>query len=62
MLLALDLYFHTYEKVTPDFVARVWLGDDYAGEHAFKGRQTDQHHVDIPMTVPRQMQAAAQRT
>ena len=27
MLLALDRYFHTYEKVTPDFVARVWLGD-----------------------------------
>ncbi|HPH69765.1 MAG TPA: alpha-2-macroglobulin family protein, partial [Kofleriaceae bacterium] len=25
-LLALDLYFRTYEKVTPDFVARLWLG------------------------------------
>ena len=33
VLLALDLYFQTYEKMTPDFVARVWLGDDYAGDH-----------------------------
>ena len=27
VLLALDRYFQTYEKATPDFVARVWLGD-----------------------------------
>ena len=49
ILLALDLYFHTYEKVTPDFVARVWLGNDYAGDHPFKGRQTDRFEIDIPM-------------
>jgi hypothetical protein len=49
VLLALDRYFNTYEKTTPDFVARVWLGARYAGEHAFKGRTTDRHHVDIPM-------------
>ncbi|MEP6861845.1 MAG: alpha-2-macroglobulin family protein [Deltaproteobacteria bacterium] len=48
-LLALDLYFHTYEKVTPDFVARVWLGNDYAGDHPFKGRQTDYYQLAIPM-------------
>ncbi|MBL9020100.1 MAG: Ig-like domain-containing protein [Myxococcales bacterium] len=48
-LLALDRYFQTYEKVTPDFVARVWLGNDYAGDHAFKGRTTDYHQIDIPM-------------
>ncbi|HET9987981.1 MAG TPA: alpha-2-macroglobulin family protein, partial [Kofleriaceae bacterium] len=48
-LLALDLYFHTYEKITPDFVARVWLGDDYAGDHPFKGRQTDYYQLAIPM-------------
>jgi hypothetical protein len=34
VLLALDRYFRTYEKVTPDFVARLWLGDQYAGEGA----------------------------
>ncbi len=41
VLLALDRYFKTYEKVTPDFVARVWLGNAYAGEQAFKGRSVD---------------------
>jgi hypothetical protein len=50
VLLAMDRYFHTYEKVTPNFVSRLWLGDRYAGDHAFKGRQTDKHHLDIPMS------------
>jgi len=48
-LLALDTYFQTFEKVTPDFVARVWLGNDYAGELAFKGRSTSYFQIDIPM-------------
>ena len=49
VLVALDRYFQTYEKTTPDFVARAWLGDRYAGEHAFKGRSGDRHEIDIPM-------------
>ncbi|TNF27414.1 MAG: hypothetical protein EP329_19450 [Deltaproteobacteria bacterium] len=49
VLVALDKYFNTYEKVTPNFVARVWLGDDFAGEHAFKGRTTEQHLIEVPM-------------
>ncbi len=49
VLLALDRYFNTYEKVTPDFVARAWLGETFAGEHKFHGRSTDRQHVDIPM-------------
>ena len=48
-LLALDLYFQTYEKITPNFVARIWLGDDYAGDLAFRGRTTDTFAVKIPM-------------
>jgi alpha-2-macroglobulin len=48
-LVALDRYFQTYEKTTPDFVARVWLGNDFAGEHAFKGRTTDSHAIGIAM-------------
>ncbi|HWO18581.1 MAG TPA: DUF6049 family protein, partial [Kofleriaceae bacterium] len=48
-LLALDRYFDTYEKATPDFVARVWLGNDYAGERAFRGRTTDYFAIPIPM-------------
>ena len=57
-LLALDLYFQTYEKVTPNFVARVWLGDDYAGEHAFKGRTTDYFQINIPMADGRDARQA----
>jgi uncharacterized protein YfaS (alpha-2-macroglobulin family) len=49
VLLALDKYFNTYEKTTPDFVARAWLGDRYAGEHAFKGRTTERHEVKVSM-------------
>lgn len=49
ILLAMDAYFRTYENVTPDFMARVWLGDRFAGEHAFKGYNTDRARIDIPM-------------
>ena len=48
-LLAMDLYFQTYEKATPNFIARVWLGADYAGDHPFKGRSTESFGIDIPM-------------
>jgi hypothetical protein len=51
VLLALDRYFATYEKATPDFVARAWLGDRYAGEHAFKGRSGDRSQIDVPMAT-----------
>lgn len=49
VLLALDRYFNVYEKVTPNFVARAWLGDRFAGEHAFRGRTTERHQIEIPM-------------
>jgi len=49
ILLALDKYFAAYEKITPDFVTRVWLGNTYAGEEAFKGRSVDSNQLDIPM-------------
>ena len=49
ILLALDRYFNTYEKVTPDFIARAWLGDALAGSREFRGRTTDRSQLDIPM-------------
>ncbi|MFT3775623.1 MAG: alpha-2-macroglobulin family protein [Minicystis sp.] len=49
VLLALDRYFAAYEKQTPDFVARAWLGDRSAGEHAYKGRGGERHQIEIPM-------------
>ncbi len=49
ILLALDRYFNTFESETPDFVARIWLGDAYAGDHTYAGRTTERHQTDIPM-------------
>ncbi len=49
ILLALDKYFQAYEKVTPDFVTKMWLGNTYAGDQLFKGRSVDSNQVNIPM-------------
>ncbi|MBW2456001.1 MAG: hypothetical protein JRI68_15900 [Deltaproteobacteria bacterium] len=49
VLLALDRYFHTYEKTTPAFVARAWLGKQFVGAHRFQGRSTDRQRVEVPM-------------
>ncbi len=49
VLLALDRYFNTFESQTPDFVARIWLGDTYAGSHEYIGRTTERQQTDIPM-------------
>jgi uncharacterized protein YfaS (alpha-2-macroglobulin family) len=51
ILLALDRYFNTYERTTPDFIARVWLGNSYAGEQAFKGRSVDRQQFNLPMSL-----------
>ena len=50
VLLALDRYFETFEAQTPDFVARIWLGNAYVGEHAYQGRTTERHESDVPMS------------
>jgi uncharacterized protein YfaS (alpha-2-macroglobulin family) len=50
ILLALDRYFNAFEKVTPDFVTRIWLGNTYAGEEVFKGRSVDSNVLNIPMS------------
>ena len=50
VLLALDRYFNTYESQTPDFVARIWLGDTYAGSHSYEGYTTERHETQIPMS------------
>jgi uncharacterized protein YfaS (alpha-2-macroglobulin family) len=49
VLLSLDRYFNTYESQTPDFVARLWLGNTYAGSSEFRGRTTERHETLIPM-------------
>ncbi len=49
ILLALDRYFGAFESVSPDFVARAWLGDLYAAEATFDGRTTDRATTVVPM-------------
>lgn len=49
VLVALQRYFTEYEGVSPDFVARVWLGDQYAGEQRYEGYNADRQHLEIPM-------------
>ena len=48
-LLAMDRYFNTFESQTPDFVARIWLGEQYAGGHTFEGRSAEHVNLDLPM-------------
>ena len=50
VLLALDRYFKTYEAQEPNFVARIWLGETYAGSSTFQGYSTDRYQTDIPMS------------
>ncbi len=59
VLLALDRYFRTYEKVEPHFVARLWLGDQYAGAAKFDGRSNERQNVRIPMATLQDAPAGA---
>lgn len=58
VLIALDRYFHAFEGQTPEFVARLWLGERYAGSHAFSGRQADRSQVSAPMRVLQEQRPA----
>lgn len=51
ILVALNSYFDTFESVTPDFVARAWLGNLYAAEAPFDGRTTDRVNALVPMPL-----------
>ncbi len=48
ILLALRHYYDVFEKTDPNFVAASWLGDRFAGQHAFRGHTTEQAVVSIP--------------
>ncbi|HSV85003.1 MAG TPA: alpha-2-macroglobulin family protein [Levilinea sp.] len=50
VLLALDRYFNTYESQAPDFVAQIWLGQDYVGGHEYRGRTTVRHETNVAMS------------
>jgi alpha-2-macroglobulin len=49
-LIAFKRYYDTYESVDPNFVAKAWLGQQYAGEKTFTGRTTDRSQIKVPMS------------
>ncbi|MFN3979980.1 MAG: hypothetical protein ACK4SA_06320, partial [Caldilinea sp.] len=51
VLVAMDRYFNTFEATTPDFVARMWLGDAYVAEHTHQGRTTETQQTVAPMSL-----------
>ncbi len=48
-LLAMARYYEMFEKVTPDFTARLWLGNEALAAHKFKGREMTIATSRIPM-------------
>lgn len=62
VLLALDKYFQTFEKVTPNFVALIWFGQNFAGEQKFAGRSVDSKSINVPMPFLQQTKAAQNLT
>ncbi len=51
ILLALRHYYDAFESASADFVAGVWLGDRFAGQHQFTGHTTERATVSIPTSV-----------
>ena len=60
VLLALDRYFKRFESQTPDFVARIWLGDRFAASRTFQGRSTDYVGLELPMQFVHQLSSTAE--
>lgn len=59
ILLALKRYFHAYESAVPDFVSRMWVAEQFAGESKFQGRSVDTQAIDIPMKFLMEKERAA---
>jgi len=57
-LLAANRYFRAVEKTIPEFVARIFLGEEYAGAQEFSGRSLAVTEQRIPM---RSLQATPER-
>lgn len=49
VLLAMERYFRQREATTPNFAARVWLGERFAGRHEFRGRSAERVELRVPM-------------
>lgn len=51
ILLALRHYYDAFEGTSANFVAGVWLGDKFAGQHVFHGHTTERATATIPTAV-----------
>lgn len=49
VLVSASRYFEKIEAEVPDYMARIWLDADFAGEHEFKGRSMAKVNQRIPM-------------
>lgn len=49
-LIAMHTYYGIFEKIEPNFLTDMWVGESYAGRHEFLGRSADVHRVDVPMS------------
>jgi hypothetical protein len=49
-LVAASRYYETVEAEEPDYIARIWLDADFAGEHAFTGRSMAKVNQQLPMS------------
>ena len=58
-LVAASRYFATIEKDEPDYAAKVWIDDMFAGEHAFRGRSMTKVDQSVSMET---IQGAPSRT
>ena len=58
-LLAANRYFTTVEKEVPDYVARIWLDQGFAGQQEFRGRSMTVTEHTVPM---KRLQAAPEQT
>eukprot|EP01117_Protostelium_nocturnum_P002038 TRINITY_DN1268_c0_g1_i6.p1 TRINITY_DN1268_c0_g1~~TRINITY_DN1268_c0_g1_i6.p1 ORF type:complete len:1999 (+),score=638.13 TRINITY_DN1268_c0_g1_i6:110-6106(+) len=50
VLLAIDLYFRTFESKVPSYVSKQWLGETYVGEFKEEGRSKNKQNITIPMS------------
>jgi len=50
-LLFLDRYFRRYEAKEPKYSLDIWLGQRTAGKQDFRGRQTEQRQIQVPMSA-----------
>ncbi len=48
-LLSASRYFTTVEKTVPDYVARIWLDEQFAGQQEFRGRDMSVVDQSVPM-------------